>query len=780
MMSEHGISKPPPHKKAESKSTNESENLSSSEQATLSVASDIDSNEQPNAVTPSLLHPRKDTDAEYYDEYDEYDACEDDDEYLNEEDIKKEPFATHNTSSCSSVDHMRDDNKTGVSSPPDFDSIHPKLKKILKTYRLNARKNIHGPSNYNTELANASPPPKVTHATHSHASDTPFNVNGVKTTNCPAPVPSPFVQGHVMHGHGHVLTRQDQSSMASIVSQQLADATAMRIASLAQRVVPFSDGNDFDNWIAPPPNTTIRRYANVSSDSGRTDKCETVLHGERITCFEVGGEKRLCLAEILNFILKDFTVQQINNVCERLHIYCSRCTNEQLDILKQNRILPLSAPSCGLITLTDAERLCSVLLNDAISKPKNLNNQPAACSSQTLKVCHKCFGRSHGTVHVGLYRKAGSKCIECDTCHLFYSPMNFVSHSHRTEESRICHWGFDSNNWRLYLGLTSVHRDDQRAQVEFDAFKAKYNSQTPTTSQPPQQHVTNNPLKRKSLLDNDNETPTVYDEVSASLWSAHKRLNDSQMSDEDALSSLKVSSSMNLDGALSKKLQKLIGSESKANEGNMNDHKLLNSLLTKTAPKFLNSSQAPIHFTPTLVTASNVNTVNTHKTLESLFDGLQGEIDSSVASVEARKRLTFYMSQIQQMYNEKIVHLMKSQLEQQDAVSTTQHENEALKARIKYLDVENQLLMSGTKSMLAHPHSSSAFGALTRHLYPSPQLYSDSMGLQVSPIGKETSVNTGSLNAAPPSKFFAGKGFALPPFPGQYVNALKCDIMSTQ
>ena len=291
------------------------------------------------------------------------------------------------------------------------------------------------------------------------------------------------------------------------------------------------------------------------------------------------------------------------------------------------------------------------------------------------------------------------------------------------------------------------------------------------------------------LLDIDNESAQIYDEMSASLWSAHKRLNDSHLSDDEAaLSSIKASSAMNLDEALSKKLQKLIGnSELKPNEcsngsGASNDHKLLNSLLTKTSSKLLNSSgQAPIHFTPTLVTAPSVNSANaSSNSLESLFDGVQGEIDACVASAEARKRLAFYMSQIQQVYNDKIVHLMKSQLEQQEALSATQLENEALKARIKYLDIENQLIMNGTKGMLAQPHANSAFGALTRHLYQSPQLYPGSIGLQMSPTGKEASGAASSSSTATPSKFFAGKGFALPPFPSQYVNALKCEMMSTQ
>lgn len=66
--------------------------------------------------------------------------------------------------------------------------------------------------------------------------------------------------------------------------------------------------------------------------------------------------------QVLNSVLRDFSLQEINRECDELQIYCSRCTPEQLNILKTHGILPSGAGSCGLITKTDAERLCSALL----------------------------------------------------------------------------------------------------------------------------------------------------------------------------------------------------------------------------------------------------------------------------------------------------------------------------------------------------------------------------------------------------------------------------------
>lgn len=52
----------------------------------------------------------------------------------------------------------------------------------------------------------------------------------------------------------------------------------------------------------------------TTADQSCSERCETVLEGERISCFVVGGERRLCLPQILNTVLQDFSLQQINQV----------------------------------------------------------------------------------------------------------------------------------------------------------------------------------------------------------------------------------------------------------------------------------------------------------------------------------------------------------------------------------------------------------------------------------------------------------------------------------
>lgn len=67
------------------------------------------------------------------------------------------------------------------------------------------------------------------------------------------------------------------------------------------------------------------------------------------------------LFQILTSVLKNFSISEINRTCAELHIYCSRCSPDQLEILKVLGILPFNTTQCGLITKTDAERLVSAL-----------------------------------------------------------------------------------------------------------------------------------------------------------------------------------------------------------------------------------------------------------------------------------------------------------------------------------------------------------------------------------------------------------------------------------
>ncbi|XP_032887681.1 ski-like protein isoform X2 [Amblyraja radiata] len=197
----------------------------------------------------------------------------------------------------------------------------------------------------------------------------------------------------------------------------------------------------------------------IPSDSS-TELTHTLLERETISCFMVGGEKRLCLPQVLNSVLRDFSLQQINAVCDELYIYCSRCTAEQLQILKVLGILPFNAPSCGLITQTDAQRLCNALVHPGILPPDANRLSGKACLSQlqngdsSFEVEHWCLGKCQGLYVPQFYNHPDAACIQCLDCHMMFSPQKFVLHSHRLPDKRTCHWGFDSAKWRCYMQLS--------------------------------------------------------------------------------------------------------------------------------------------------------------------------------------------------------------------------------------------------------------------------------------------------------------------------------------
>uniref|UniRef100_F6W7T7 Ski oncogene n=1 Tax=Callithrix jacchus TaxID=9483 RepID=F6W7T7_CALJA len=250
--------------------------------------------------------------------------------------------------------------------------------------------------------------------------------------------------------------------------------------------------------IQPPPPVLPGPFFMPSDRS--TERCETVLEGETISCFVVGGEKRLCLPQILNSVLRDFSLQQINSVCDELHIYCSRCTADQLEILKVMGILPFSAPSCGLITKTDAERLCNALLYGGAYPPPCKKELAASLalglelSERSVRVYHECFGKCKGLLVPELYSSPSAACIQCLDCRLMYPPHKFVVHSHKALENRTCHWGFDSANWRAYILLSQDYTGkEEQARLgrclddvkeKFD-YGSKYKRRVPRVSSEP-------------------------------------------------------------------------------------------------------------------------------------------------------------------------------------------------------------------------------------------------------------------------------------------------------
>ncbi|XP_066922706.1 ski oncogene-like [Clytia hemisphaerica] len=171
------------------------------------------------------------------------------------------------------------------------------------------------------------------------------------------------------------------------------------------------------------------------------------LDGHNVSCFTVGGEKRLCFTEIVHTILKEVNVQEIFKKRDSLLIFTSKCTQKQLDELKYMEVLPWTTTSSNLITVSDAFRLIGVLQSNLAPKA-----DPVKRTALSFEVYHECFGGCIGLIEPELYTSLSAPCIRCTECNGLFSIQKFVSHNHSNyDEVHTCHWGFDSSNWRSYI-----------------------------------------------------------------------------------------------------------------------------------------------------------------------------------------------------------------------------------------------------------------------------------------------------------------------------------------
>ncbi|KAG7159882.1 Transforming protein Ski-like [Homarus americanus] len=274
------------------------------------------------------------------------------------------------------------------------------------------------------------------------------------------------------------------SPTASVVRNSVSDTCTSDNSSNTTSSASSSSGGAGGSWVEPgvflapapfPPQPwPVLAVADKGSPGAGRGREETLLDGEPIACFNVGGEKRLCLPQILNTVLREFSLGQINAVCDELRIFCSRCTPSQLEALRVAGVLPHTARSCGLITNTDAQRLTQALLHAHPTRaPAPAPTQPQ--DHPHLRVYHTCFGKCKGLVWDDLYTSAGAACIECEECRGLFPPARFVCHAHRALENQTIHWGFEAEQWRIYLLLA---KDQQlpleKAEAQLKTFKNKF------------------------------------------------------------------------------------------------------------------------------------------------------------------------------------------------------------------------------------------------------------------------------------------------------------------
>ncbi len=231
---------------------------------------------------------------------------------------------------------------------------------------------------------------------------------------------------------------------------------------------------------APPPQPPpVPQVPILSTADQSAELSEAVIEGHRISCFIIGGEKRICFPQLLSTVLRNVPAFTINSVSTELHINFSSCNSEQLVALKAKGLLPAETPTCGLVTKSDAERLCSVLLHEGGAAPEGLDKHVQF----SFFVYHECFSGAKGVLYYEFFTEK-NWCVQCVICRRLFTPQMFVSHSccvdkkrnsiHTYIEAGICHWGFDSMNWRLYIHVAEDQPNYEKYTRIMDNFKKQH------------------------------------------------------------------------------------------------------------------------------------------------------------------------------------------------------------------------------------------------------------------------------------------------------------------
>ncbi|XP_069046668.1 SKI family transcriptional corepressor 1 homolog-B isoform X1 [Lepisosteus oculatus] len=217
---------------------------------------------------------------------------------------------------------------------------------------------------------------------------------------------------------------------------------------------------------SPTSKQELQPYSGTSSLKPN-QVSETALYGVPIVSLVIDGQERLCLAQISNTLLKNYSYNEIHNRRVALGITCVQCTPVQLEILRRAGAMPISSRRCGMITKREAERLCKSFLG--------AHNPPKLPENFAFDVSHECAWGSRGSFIPARYNSSRAKCIKCTYCNMYFSPNKFIFHSHRTPEAKYTQPdAANFNSWRRHLKLTDKNSTDELAHAWEDV-KAMFN-----------------------------------------------------------------------------------------------------------------------------------------------------------------------------------------------------------------------------------------------------------------------------------------------------------------
>lgn len=215
------------------------------------------------------------------------------------------------------------------------------------------------------------------------------------------------------------------------------------------------------------PTSCDSQQSSLPAGTADNDVGTVVLFGVPIVCLYVENRERLCLAQISNTLLRNFSYNEIHNRRVALGITCLQCTPVQLEILRRTGAMPVSSRRCGLITKREAERLVKSFLEE-IPPPKLPENF-------SFKVNHSCGWGCQGLFLPSRYNSSRAKCIKCTFCNSFFSPNKFIFHYHKTSSSSFRHPdAANFNSWRRHLHLSEPSPSDS-LQHAWEDVKSMFN-----------------------------------------------------------------------------------------------------------------------------------------------------------------------------------------------------------------------------------------------------------------------------------------------------------------
>ncbi|XP_053556373.1 SKI family transcriptional corepressor 2 [Bombina bombina] len=226
-----------------------------------------------------------------------------------------------------------------------------------------------------------------------------------------------------------------------------------------------------DILLGSPSNTYQQDSLNQSRSNHSSMKpnqvSQVILYGIPIVSLVIDGQERLCLAQISNTLLKNYSYNEIHNRRVALGITCVQCTPVQLEILRRAGAMPISSRRCGMITKREAERLCKSFLGE--------NRPPKLPDNFAFDVTHECAWGCRGNFIPARYNSSRAKCIKCTYCNMYFSPNKFIFHSHRTPEAKYTQPdAANFNSWRRHLKLSDKTPPDEMV-FAWEDVKAMFN-----------------------------------------------------------------------------------------------------------------------------------------------------------------------------------------------------------------------------------------------------------------------------------------------------------------